>query len=218
MEWGVLLVTLLGIVLGGIVLQATMAARHWRRVIADGDVDALRQAVDDSFATWQRQKPPKGFPIADWQGLQSATVLAADTQRCRVSMLVGPDVRVVGNRRQQTGSALDVARRVAVKMVERTLYEIPHVRFQEVQVDVHTSYQQPDGSAHTECILTTRVQRDDAATAPWDTADDAELLRGWTTVDKSTKTQVDPDEDPLILAEAQAAVAEAEATLRKGPQ
>ncbi len=217
MEWGVLLVTILGVILGGIVLQATMAARHWRRVIAAGDLDALRQAVDESFAAWQRQKPPKGFPIADWQGLQSATVLAADPQRCRVSMLVGPDIRVVGNRRQQTGSALDVARRVAVKMVERTLYEIPHVRFDEVQVDVHTSYQQPDGSTRTECILTTRVDRAAAATAPWDTADEAELLRGWTTVDQSTG-KVDPDEDPLIVAEAQAAVAEAEATLRKGPK
>jgi hypothetical protein len=133
-------------------------------------------------------------------------------------MLVGPDIRVVGNRRQQTGAALDVARRVAVKMVERVLYEIPHVRFDEVQVDVHTSYQQPDGASRTECILTTRVDRSDAATAPWDTADDAALLLGWTTIDQSTRTSIDPDEDPLILAEAQAAVAEAEATLRKGPK
>jgi hypothetical protein len=218
MEWGVLLVTLLGLTLGGIVLQATMAARHWRRAIAGGDVDVLRQAVDQAFASWQRQKPPKGFPIADWQGLQSATVLAADGTRCRVSMLVGPDIRVVGNRRQQTGTALDVARRVAVKMIERVLYEIPHVRFDEVQVDVHTSYQQPDGTTPTECILTTRVGRDEAAAASWDTADDAELLLGWTTIDQSTRTPVDPDEDPLIVAEAQAAVAEAEATLRKGPK
>lgn len=218
MEWGVLFVTLLGLTLGGVVLQATMAARHWRRVIAAGDMDALRQAVDEAFTAWQRQKPPRGYPVADWQGLQSATVLAADAQRCRVSMLVGPDIRVTGNRRQQVGAALDVARRVAVKMVERTLYEIPHVRFEEVQVDVHTSYQQPDGSSRTECILTTRVARAEAALAPWDTADDAELLRGWTTIDTSTRTSVDPDEDPLILAEAQAAVAEAEATIRKGPQ
>ena len=56
MEWGVLFFTLLGLLLGGIVLQATFAARHWRRVIEAGDVDALREAVDGAFESWQRQK------------------------------------------------------------------------------------------------------------------------------------------------------------------
>jgi len=215
MEWGVFLVILLGLALGGIVLQATMAARRWRTVIAEGDRDALQEAVDNAFEAWRRQKPPKGYPAADWQALLTASIVALDSERCRVSILAMPDVRVVDRERQEVGTAIDVARRVTVRMVERLLYEIPHVRFGEVQVDAYTSYFAPDGSSDTACILVTRVPREDAATAAWDEADEATLLRGWFTREGSGSDSLDPDLDALIAPDAAAAVAAAEAALRK---
>ena len=63
--------------------------------------------------------------------------IAMDQHRCRVSMIATSDIRVINNERREMGRPIDVARRVAVKMVERVLYEIPHVRFDEVQVDVY---------------------------------------------------------------------------------
>ena len=218
MEWGVLFFVLLGLLLGGIVLQATLAARHWRRVIEAGDVDALREAVDTAFESWRRLKPPRGFPAADWQGLQSAAIVAFDHDRCRVSLLAGPDVRVVGRERREVGSALDVARRVAVRMTERLLYEIPHVRFGEVQVDVHASYRDSSGEVQTECLLTTRVDRAAATAAPWDEADPAEILRDWVTREAMPGAPLDANERALIEPGAAAAIAEAEATLRRASQ
>jgi hypothetical protein len=214
-EWGILFFTLLGLLLGGIVLQATMAARHWRKVIDDGDSSALREAVENAFEAWRRQKPPRGYPPADWQALLSAGLVALDSKRCRVSMLVMPDVRLVDRGRQEVGRPLDVARRVAVRMVERLLYDIPYVRFDEVQVDVYTSYFTPSGETRSECLLVARVRREEAALAPWDTADDATLLQGWATREARAGERLDPDADALIEPEAAAAVAEAEETLRK---
>lgn len=196
MEWGVLFFMLLGLLLGGIVLQATFAARHWRRVIEAGDVDALREAVDTAFESWQRRKPPRGFPPADWQGLQSAAAVAFDHHRCRVSLLTTPDVRVVGHERREMGSPLDVARRVAVLMAERLLYEIPHVRFDEVQVDV---YGPSDGGSGTACLLTTRVTRDVAYSSDWDTAEPREILASWRTR-QANGAAIDADDGALIGA------------------
>lgn len=215
MELGVLFVVLLGLALGGIVLQATMAARQWRRVIGEGDLPAIHEAVDAAFEGWRRQKPPKGYPASDWQGLLSASIVALDPARCRVSLLALPDVRVVERERQEVGSALEVARRVSVRMVERLLYEIPHVRFDEVQIDVYTSYFQPDGSSDSACILVTRVEREEAAAAPWDVADEATLLRGWLTREAASAEVLDPELEALIAPEATEAIAAAEQALRE---
>lgn len=215
MEWGILLVTIVGLLLGGIVLQATFAAQQWRRSIAAGDIDVLRQAVGNAMDAWRRQKPPKGYPPADWQALMSMATVAMDTGRARVSMLVTPDIRVVDNQRQEIGQPIDVARRVAVKLAERLLYEIPHVRFEEVQIDAYASFVTTEGVSRTDCILVTRVHREEAAMSPWDTADDASILAGWNTRVARGGQPLDPELDTLIAPEAQAAVAAAEETLRR---
>jgi hypothetical protein len=130
-------------------------------------------------------------------------------------MLVTPDVRVVNNQRQELSSPLEVARRVAVRMVERLLYEIPHVRFDEVQVDVYNSYVNTAGEAIAECILVVRCDRQSAAVAPWDTATDEGILEEWDTRTAGPGEVLDPELDALIAPEAQAAVAAAEETLRR---
>ncbi len=215
MEWGILFFTVLGAVLGGIVLQATYAAQSWRQAIAGGDLDVLRQAVANAMDGWRRQKPPRGYPPADWQALMTVATIAMDQRRCRVSMLVGSDIRVVANQRQELGRPIDVGRRVAVKMVERLLYEIPHVRFDEVQVDVYASTSTPEGGLSSACILVVRTDRTEAALAPWDTADDAGILEGWLTREAAPGEVLDPEIDALIAPDAQAAVAAAEETLRR---
>ncbi len=206
MEWGVLFIALLGLVVAFIVLQASLASRHWRQVIADGDVDALREALDAAFEDWRRGRPPRDIPPADWRGLQSAALVAADRDRCRVSLLADADVRVIENRREQVGAPLVVARRVAVSMVERLLYEIPHVRFDEVQVDVYTQDRASDGSPRQQCVLATRVTRAAAAVSDWDTAEPAEILSGWETREATSERSPDPDDGALIVSDRPGAV------------
>ncbi|MFN8639054.1 MAG: hypothetical protein U0360_06270 [Dehalococcoidia bacterium] len=215
MGWGLLFFVLLGVALGAFVLQATYAAQAWRTAIAAGDLDVLRQAVGNAMEAWRRQKPPRTMAPADWQALSSAATIAMDQQRCRVSMVATSDIRVINNERREMGRPIDVARRVAVKMVERALYEIPHVRFDEVQVDVYAAHLMPDGSTATECILVVRANREDAANAPWDTAEDPEILEGWRTREAAPGEPLDPEFDALIAPDAQAAVAAAEETLRR---
>ena len=210
MEWGILFIALLGVVLAFIVLQASLASRHWRKVIAGGDVNALREALDAAFEDWRRAKPPRDMPPADWRGLQSATLVAADRDRCRVSMLADADVRVIENRREQVGAPLVVARRVAISMAEHLLYEIPHVRFDELQIDVYTQDRtqdrEPDGSPRQQCVLATRVTRAAAAVSDWDTAEPAEILSGWETREATSERSLDPDDGALIASERPGAV------------
>lgn len=205
MEWGILLIVAFGLVLGLIVLQASLASRHWDRVIGEGDADALREALDAAFDGWRGARPPKGTPPAHWQALQSVTLVAADRDRCRVSLLASADVRVVKNERLDFGSPLDVGRRAAVTMAERLLYEIPHVRFDGVQIDV---YSQPASGAEggADCLLTTRVDRQTAYSSDWDAAEPPDILAGWET-SEAGDGDLDPDVNALITARQAGALA-----------
>jgi hypothetical protein len=195
MGWGILLIVIFGVVLGLIVLQATMASRHWDQVIKDGDEDALREALDTALDSWRSARPPKGTPSADTLAVQSVMLLAADRDRCRVSVMAGTDVRVVKNERIDFGDPLDVGRRAAVAMAERLLYEIPHVRFDAVQIDVYAIANDEGGA--TPCLLTTQVDRETAYVSEWDNAEPAVILDGWETREAGEDT-LDPDAGALI--------------------
>jgi hypothetical protein len=203
-----------GVMLGFLVVQAMFAARKWREVIAAGDREALDQLLDTTFESWRSSRPPRAMPPADWRALHTAAVVAADRDRCRVSLIADPDVRVVGGRRIEAGSAQEVARRVAVRIAERLMYEIPHAHFQEVQVDVYADYRARDGASESSCLVTTRATRAQAAEADWG-ADAPTILAGWRTLESHGGIVVDPDQEPLITEAEIEAVRAAEETLRR---
>jgi hypothetical protein len=195
---GILAIVIFGVVMGLIVLQATMASRHWDQVIEDGDVDALGEALDTALDGWRSARPAKGTPPADTQAVQSVTLVAVDRDRCRVSVTAGPDVRVVKNERLDFGSAFDVGRRAAVGMAERLLYEVPHVRFIAVQIDV---YESATGEAEAaRCLLTTQVDRETAYVSEWDTEGPEQILADWETREAGDEG-LDPDVGALIESE-----------------
>jgi hypothetical protein len=195
---GLLLFITLGLVLGFIIMQSAFSHRHWRKVIAQGDQPTLLAAVEEALETFRGMRPPRGTPPADWRGLQSAALVAADRDRCRVSVLVDPDIRVIGTERREVGPAESVARRVAVRMVERLLYEIPLARFQAVQVDVYTQYRSPQGEIETDCLLTTQVSRTMGNEADWDELEAAAILADWRTRERVPGVPLDPDVSALI--------------------
>lgn len=219
MGLGIVFVLAMFIVVGFLVFQARFAARQWRRVIAAGDRDALGQLLDMTFEAWRNSRPPRGVAPADWRALHTAALVAADHHHARVSLLAEPDVQVIGGRRVEAGSAQDVARRAAVRMVERLMYEVPHVSFEEVQVDVHTEYRAADGSAANPCLLTTRATREAVAYADWETRDAVAMLAGWQTIEITAGQPLDPEAGALLPApspEAVDAISAAARALREG--
>ena len=203
------------VLLGFMVVQAMFAARKWRAVIKGGDRGALLQLLDMTLEDWRNSRPPKGTPPADWRALHTAQLVAADRDRARVSLLADADVRVIEGRREEVASEYVVARRSAVRMVERLLYEVPHTHFLEVQVDVNSEYRTSDGEAKTRCLLTLRVTREVAALSDWEEGTPDELLAEWRVLDGEAGEAPDPDLDPLIAAGELEVIDEAETTVRE---
>ena len=206
-ELGLLLMLLVGGFLGFIITQSFFSQRHWRRIIAEGDVHALRASVIEAFETWRRMRPPADVPPADWRALVSADLVAADTERCRVSLLAEPDIRVIDGAREQVGPPREVARRAAVRMAERLLYDIPLARFEAVQVDVYAEYRSAEGEVESECLLTTQVSRNQAVITDWDDDAAPAILKSWSTREATATRDLDPADGALItVAEAEAAM------------
>lgn len=186
------------VIVGFMVFQARFAARHWRRVIREGNQEALQQLLDDTFEAWRRERPKRGTPPADWRSLLSAALVAADRDRIRVSLLAEPDVRVVEGQRIEVASASIVAERAAVRMIERLMYEVPYASFGHAQVDVIEEYRRPDGPSTTRCLLTTNATREQAAYADWEYATAEEILSTWDTHRFDGEAWPDPDRHAII--------------------
>ncbi len=226
--FGIVVCLVIFVVVGFMVFQARFAARQWRRVIAAGDLVALDRLMGETFDGWRNARPPRGLAPADWRAMHTAALIAADCDRARVSLLAEPDVRVVQGQRVEVGTAQEVARRAAVRMVERLLYEVPYVSFDAVQVDVHTEYRSADGSVTTPCLLTTRATREHASWSDWSLGTDAaSMLAEWDTREATPGAPVDPSVDALIspgdrvegpsdgLVDPAAAIRAAERTIRE---
>ena len=196
---GIVICLVIFVIVGFMVFQARFAARQWRRVIAAGDIHALDDLLDQTFEAWRNSRPPRGMPPADWRAMHTAALIAADGERARVSLLAEPDVRVVQGQRVEVGTAQEVARRAAVRMVERLMYEVPYVSFKAVQVDVHTEYRAADGSITNPCLLTTQATRETASWADWSAAGEASLLLAeWETREAAPSTPIDPSVGALL--------------------
>lgn len=201
---GIVAVLLLTAIVGFAIVSSAFSQRHWKRVIAQGDRHTLLAALEEALDTFRGMRPPRGQPPADWRGLQSAAVVAADRDRCRVSVLVEPDIRVVpteggeASERREVGPAEQVARRVAVRMAERLLYEIPLARFEAVQVDVYTEYRSASGGVETDCLLTTQVTRSLGNVTAWDEDEASAILAAWPTRERVAGSPLDPDVDAII--------------------
>lgn len=202
------------LIVGFMVFQARFAARAWRRTIAGGDRRALSQLLDATFSEWRRARPPRGMPPSDWRALHTAALVAADHQRVRVSLLAEPDVQIVEGQRIEVGTAQEVARRAAVRMAERLMYEMPYVSFREAQVDVLTEFRDLDGAVTTRCLLTTKLAREGASLADWEHGAAEEILAEWDTREAEHGRWPDPDDDALITPEAVAAAVAAEDALK----
>jgi hypothetical protein len=172
MAWGlgvgILFIALLFAFFGTVIFKETRTHRFWQRKVEEGDLDMITQLVQAEVAHWRTERPPKDMPASVWQGIQSAELVAVGPDYIRVSTTAEPQFALVSGARRQVTSALDEAKRVAAKLAERLLYDVPHVRPARLQIDCYTTLQEASGEVTQRCILSALADRAAAAEIDWD--------------------------------------------------
>lgn len=166
--WGLLIVGLIFAVIAFIIIQETRTHRFWRRKVEEGDLEMIRQLVQVEVERWRSERPPKGMAASVWQGIQGVELVELGRDYVRASTTAEAQFALVSGARRQVSSALDEARRVTAKLVERFLYDVPHVRPERVQIDVYSTFHAMGSEATQRCIMTTLAQRAAAAEIDWD--------------------------------------------------
>ncbi len=172
MQWGitvgVVIISLTFAFIAYIVFQETRTHRFWRRKVEEGDIEMITQLLAAEVQRWRSERPPKGMTAAVWQGIQGVEVVELGTDYVRASTTAEAQFALVSGARQQVSSAIDEARRITAKLAERFFYDVPHVRFDRVQLDVFTTFHEPSGEVAQRCIMSTLAHREDAADVDWE--------------------------------------------------
>jgi hypothetical protein len=181
MTWGILAVLALGLFLTYIIWQETRSHLHWRDLVRQGNVWAIHELVAAEIERWHRMRPPAGTPLALWSGVQTVEMVAIGRDHIQVACGTEGEYRMVGSRREQVTTALDAAKRLASKIVEMLMYDIPEVKLDRVRVDVYSSFASPGGTTEQGCILTTTAERSIANAVDWDSEPADKILEHFST-------------------------------------
>ena len=165
---GILFICLLFAFLAFILFKETRTHRFWQATVDDGDIEMITQLVQLEVEHWRTERPPKGIPAAVWQGIQGVELVTISRDEIHASTSAEAQFAMVGGQRRQITSALDEAKRITARLVERFFYDVPHIRPARVQLDCYTTFQQPGGEASQSCIISTDASREDAAEIDWE--------------------------------------------------
>ena len=172
MEWGILAVTVIFVVVGYVVLQGTRASMAWRKAASGGDVDVIRQILEDAISSWRSIKRPKDVASDVWRGVQSVALVDVAPTGARlgasVSCQVESEYRLLDGRWLEVSSPLQEGFAVTARLADMLLYDLPNLRLDSVRIDVHTTFRDADGTAERACILTTNVGRELARDVDWE--------------------------------------------------
>ena len=198
MGLGLVLCLVTFIIVGIVVFQAQFAARKWRQVIKEGDVGALNQLIDDTFAEWRRRRPTRDSLLAEWNALQSVGLVAADHSAIRVSLLAEPAMTVTEGKPTQSLEVKEIALRSLVGTVERLMYEVPHVSFARAQVDVYTEYRSASTGNDLICLMSCKVDREQVANSDWDSGSVGQIMKDWPIEIAENGKVLDPELGAII--------------------
>ena len=179
MGLGLVLCLVTFIVVGVVIFQAEFAARKWRQVIKEGDLDALNQLIDDTFSEWRRRRPTRERLLSEWNALQSVGLVAANHSAIRVSLLAEPAMTMTDGKPTQSLEVEVIGLRALVGTVERLMYEMPHVSFARVQVDVYTEYRSIQSGNDLICLMSCKVNREEVAHSDWDSDSVEQIAKDW---------------------------------------
>lgn len=168
MQWAILVIFVLVLLLSYIIVQGTRAALAWRKAAAAGDVNVIRDIVEDSISTWHSMKRPKEVPPDVWRGVQSIQLIDVAADFVRVSCQAQSEYKMFDGRWIELRNPLQEGMAIGAKAAEMLFYDLPHYRTSRVQVDVYTSFREADGPTNLQCILSIETNRDAARATDWD--------------------------------------------------
>jgi hypothetical protein len=176
MEWGILIIVVILILVAYVVLQGTRASMAWRKAAAGGDVDVVRQMLEDSIADWRSMKRPKELAPDVWRGVQSVDLIGVGPDSARVSCQVESEYRLQNDRWLEVANPLQQGMAVTARLADMMLYEVPNLFLASGRIDVYTSFREADGASERACILTTTASREVAREIDWEGWTAAEIV------------------------------------------
>jgi hypothetical protein len=176
MIYGIIFVAVLMILIAYVILQETRAQMHWRGLVAEGDVDAIRELVEDEIERWHNERVPKGTPALLWHGIQTVELIDVSADSAHVSCSAEGEFALVEGRRTETSTPLTEGKKITMKLADMLLYDIPNVKLDSVQIDVYTSFRDEMGRSQPACILSTVVARKDIELLDWEATGAEEFI------------------------------------------
>jgi hypothetical protein len=168
MQWAVLGLVLFGLILTYIIFQETRAHHYWRGLVAQGDIDAIRMLLEQEVQRWHVMRVPKGMPATLWHGVQTVELLAVGAEAVHVTCIAEGEYQFAAGRPREVTSTLDAAMRLAAKVAEMVLYDVPNLHLSAVRVDVYSTFHDAHGAPDQRCVLSTIADRQTADDVDWD--------------------------------------------------
>ena len=80
------------------------------------------------------------------------------------------------------------------------MYEIPHISFTDVQVDVYTEYRAADGTRNLVCLMVCKTDRDTVAHSDWESENLGVIAGHWNISHASQSKILDPEEKAILAS------------------
>lgn len=173
--WGLLIVAIVVLLFAYAVIQETRAQHYWRSLLAKGDVDAIRQVIEQEVQRWRTDRPPADVSPSVWHSVQTLELVEVGSDYVRVGCSVEGQYATENGRRREVSSALSEGMKATVKLADMFFYDIPNLRLDRIQIDVYTTFRDREGAAQ-ECILSTLARRAVAAELDWEGSSAEEIV------------------------------------------
>ncbi len=177
MEWGIGIVLVIVLLVAYAIVQETRAQLHWRGLVEQGDVDAIRELLETEVERWRSERVPKDVPALLWHGVQTAELTDITANGARLNCSAEGEHALVGGQRVETSTPLVEGMKITKKLADMVLYDVPNVKLDHVQVDVYTSFRNEQGHADSRCILSSLVRRSDVEDLDWEGISPREFAR-----------------------------------------
>lgn len=181
-DWGIAvgigIVFLLFLIVGWVIVQGTRAQLAWRKLVEQGDVDAIRALVGEEVQRWKNVRMPKGVDPSVWHGVQSAELFAVEPDSVRVTASAEGRYAQVSGDRREVSNALQEGMKVTARLADMLLYDIPNVKLPYVQIDIYSTFRDESGSSQ-QCILSTVCAREVADSLDWDEMPAEDIVRAF---------------------------------------
>lgn len=168
MQWAVLALVIFGLILTYVIFQETRAHTHWRGLVAKGDVSAIQTLLGQEIERWRTMRMPRTTTAAVWHGVQTVELVGAGPSAGHVICTAEGEYRFSGGRPQEVTTPLDAGMRLAAKVIEMILYDVPNLHLSVVQVDVYSTFHTADGVPEQRCVLSTIAERAVADEIDWE--------------------------------------------------